>query len=161
MNLQRLFIYVFFGGLYSLAGAQGSENLNPEPDPVFHHNLKVFLDPKSRQINVEDTITIPDSYRTNVQQFRLNSDLTITDASVDVLRLSNSPDSDDTLGVLGASTSAYSARNNARSRQIRLIYNCSIYDLDILKTSLKRLNRSLLARSLCSRLERDKFSISF
>ena len=105
MNLQRLFIYVFFGGFYSIAGAQESENLNPEPDPVFHHNLKVFLDPKSRQISVEDTITIPDSYRTNVQQFILNSDLTITDASVDVSRLSNSPDRDDSLGALSASTS--------------------------------------------------------
>jgi len=133
MNLQRSLLYVFFVGLYSIAGAQESKNLRSEPDSVFHHNLKVFLDPKSRQINVEDIITIPDSYRTNVQQFVLNSALTITDASVDVSRLSNlgsgSSDGDDTVGVLGASTSTYSIRGNTRSRQIRVAYNGSIYDL--------------------------------
>ena len=133
MNLQRSLLYILFVGLFSIAGAQESENLTSEPDSVFHHNLKIFLDPKSRLISVEDTITIPESYRTSVQQFVLNSALTITDASVDVSRLSNlgsnSPDGDNTIGGLGASTSTYSIRGNTRSRQIRVAYNGSIYDL--------------------------------
>ena len=133
MNLQRSLLYLFFVGLYSIAGAQESENLSSDLGSVFHHNLKIFLDPKSRQISVEDTITIPESYRTSVQQFVLNSALTITDASVDVSRLSNlgsnSPDGDNTIGSLGASTSTYSIRGNTRSRQIRVAYNGSIYDL--------------------------------
>ena len=90
MKLRRSFICALFVGLYSTAEGQESENLSPESDPVFHHSLKVFLDPNARQINVENVITIPENYRASSLQFDLNSDLTITDASVMVRLLFSS-----------------------------------------------------------------------
>ena len=133
LNLPRSLLYLFLVGFYSIAGGQESENLSPELDTVFHHNLRVFLDPNVRQINVENVITIPENYEASSLRFELNSDLTITDASVDVSRLanpgSNSIDASDTTGTLGANTSIYSIKNNSRSRQIRIVYEGSIYDL--------------------------------
>ena len=133
LNLPRSLLYLFLVGFYSIAGGQESENLSPELDTVFHHNLRVFLDPNVRQINVENVITIPENYEASSLRFELNSDLTITDASVDVSRLanlgSNSIDASDTTGTADASTSIYSIENNSRSRQIRIVYDGSIYDL--------------------------------
>ena len=133
LNWPRSLLYLFSVGFYSIAGGQESENLSPELDTVFHHNLRVFLDPNVRQINVENVITIPENYEASSLQFELNSNLTITDASVDVSLLanlgSNSIDASDTTGTADASTSIYSIENNSRSRQIRIVYDGSIYDL--------------------------------
>ena len=133
MNLPRSLTCVFFVGLYSIAEGQESESLSPESGPVFHHSLKVFLDPNARQINVENVITIPENYRASSLQFDLNSDLTITDASVDVSRLVNSGTNSfvgsNVTSVSESTSSTYSIPSNTSSGQIRLVYGGSIYDL--------------------------------
>ena len=77
MRVKPALLGLSFVYFYSIAASQEVENLNVESDRILHHDLKVFLDPESRQISVEDVITLPENLAQNVVQFSLNSDLSI------------------------------------------------------------------------------------
>ena len=133
MNINRAILGLSFVFLYSIAEGQEARNPSLESDPIFHHDLKVFLDPKSRQISVEDVITLPENLAKNVVQFSLNSDLTITDASHEYSILenfsSNSYGESNAAGASIVNASTYSLKGNDRTRQIKINYSGSIYDL--------------------------------
>ena len=65
MRVKPALLGLSFVYFYSIAASQEVENLNVESDRILHHDLKVFLDPKSRQISVEDVITLPDNLAKN------------------------------------------------------------------------------------------------
>ena len=62
MRVKSALLGLSFVYFYSIAASQEAENLNVESDRILHHDLKVFLDPKSRQISVEDVITLPENF---------------------------------------------------------------------------------------------------
>ena len=66
MRLKPALLGLSFVYFYSIAASQEVENLNVELDRILHHDLKVFLDPESRQISVEDVITLPENLVKNV-----------------------------------------------------------------------------------------------
>ena len=84
MRIKQALLGLSFVCFFSIAGSQEVENLNVESDLILHHDLKVFLDPESRQISVEDVITLPENLAKNVVQFSLNRDLSINGSSHDV-----------------------------------------------------------------------------
>ena len=89
MTVKRALFGLSFVCFYPIAASQEVENLNVESDLILHHDLKVFLDPESRQISVEDVITLPENLAKNIVQFSLNSDLSINDSSHNVSILTN------------------------------------------------------------------------
>jgi len=101
---------------------------------LVHHSLKVHLDPYTSQINVEDTITLPENGPDTALVFRLNSDLELGDSSSRVQFLRAERESRAT-GINNAGTN--SARSNRyslslsglTSNQIVLNYSGSIYDV--------------------------------
>ena len=104
---------------------QEVENLNVESDR-FTSRFKVFLDPESRQISVEDVITLPENLAKNTVQFSLNSDLSINNSSHDVSILTNTgPNSYDESNATGtsiANTNTYAlvGSNRDKANKIKL-----------------------------------------
>ena len=133
MSVKQALLGLSFVCFYSIAASQEVENLNVESDLILHHDLKVFLDPESRQINVEDVITLPENLAKNAVQFSLNSDLSINESSHDISILTNTdPNSHDESNATGlsiAETNTYALVGSDRTSQIRLNYSGSIYDL--------------------------------
>ena len=133
MRVKPALLGLSFVYFYSIAASQEVENLNVESDRILHHDLKVFLDPESRQISVEDVITLPENLAKNTVQFSLNSDLSINNSSHDVSILTNTgPNSYDESNATGtsiANTNTYALVGSNRTSQIKLNYSGSIYDL--------------------------------
>ena len=133
MRVKPALLGLSFVYFYSIAASQEVESLNVESDRILHHDLKVSLDPESRQISVEDVITLPENLAKNIVQFSLNSDLSINDSSHDVSILTNtdlnSYDESNATATSIANTNTYALVGSDRTSQIKLNYSGSIYDL--------------------------------
>lgn len=133
-SLNRIVQALCLTGLASLAAAQQNVLSDAIAPQLVHHNLKVRLDPLSRQISVEDTITLPAASATTEISFELNSNLTISNNSGTLRPLQTNPVSTNVgvnaTGGQAATTNRYSLSLPARNRsQAVLIYSGSIYDI--------------------------------
>lgn len=134
MKQFSLVILTFCATTQMLLSAQalGQESEYPGAQSAVNHSLKVFLDPVTRAINVEDTISLPTPLRGSSVLFELNSNLSILENSGDLLQISNnSADSNTGLnatGGLAARTNTYSLSSDDNG-QFRLVYGGSIYDI--------------------------------
>ena len=134
MKQFSLVILTFCATTQMLLSAQalGQESEYPGAQSAVNHSLKVFLDPVTRAINVEDTISLPIPLRGSSVLFELNSNLSILENSGDLLQISNnSADSNTGLnatGGLAARTNTYSLSSDDNG-QFRLVYGGSIYDI--------------------------------
>ncbi len=112
--------------------AQVVDKPGDEPGLV-HHSLKVVLDPANQAINVEDSISFPDSMSATPLSFSLNSNLTISNNSgrlqATALRSVGNVPGINNSGALAAPMTQYSLslprRNSTRAL---LIYSGRISD---------------------------------
>ena len=107
-------------------------------EELIHHSLRIVLDPLSRQITVEDTISLPAAMQANPLEFALHSNLIISNNSGNLRTLSQAPDQSSGSSAIGinstggsvAPTNRYFLTPSARNReQIVLVYSGEIYDL--------------------------------
>jgi|TARA_B100002003_G_C14150893_1_gene553551 hypothetical protein len=108
--------------------------LYAQSEDLFHHSLKVMLDPSNRAITVEDTIALPSSFAEPRLIFSLNENLTITDSADGVQQLQTSSASTavgiNSMGGEVAPANSYVLNSlPANSNQITISYSGLIYDL--------------------------------
>ena len=111
-----------------------SAMLFAQGESLFHHSLKVMLDPSNRAITVEDTITLPPSLAEPRLTFSLNENLAITDNSAGAQQLQSNSSSTavgiNSMGGEAAPTNSYVLNSlPANNNQIVISYSGSIYDL--------------------------------
>lgn len=100
---------------------------------LFHHSLKIVLDPVNQSISVEDTINIPDSLSGAPLNFSLNSNLLISSSSGNLQTQSagivvSVPSINNTGGLAAAATEYNLNPPRRNTSQIRLTYSGTIFD---------------------------------
>ena len=134
-NLTILFLMlapVF--GLQLVQAQEPVQTSDANASALFHHSLKVRLDPANQSITVEDTITLSSSADPAQLQFSLNSNLSITNNPRNLQKLASNRPSAITGINEGASLAApvdqYSLRLRRRDgRQFSLVYSGIINDV--------------------------------